>query len=888
MKDEKMTKKQLVEELAGLRKRVEKLKDFEAQLTKADEELKRFKEQIRIIFERAPDALVLIDREGNMIDRNAAAEKLSGYKREDVIGENILELGVIDLAEAPVIREMLKRNFEGKSAGPEEFVIKRKDGSNVTLEAKSFPVNLGGRDLALCILHDMGEKKQDEKRLLRLNHAFLNLGPDFDANIQLLTVTCGELLGATCALYNRFEDGMLYSAGRWETPGDYNPWDKPNGHICYDVIKRGPDAGIYMVKNLQDTRYMETDPNVSRYGLKTYLGHPVKCCETAIGSLCVVFNKDVELNENDFLIIEIIAAAIGIEEDRKHAAITLGESEARYRLLAENATDTIWTTDLDFNFTYTSPAIERLRGYTSDELKSSRIEEIMTPESFEICKKALLEEIEHVRTSPEDSSTTRTLEIQLYKKDGSKIWAEVTAKLLRDGEGRPAGIVGVTRDISKRKKIQEELEKSEEKYRLLIENVDHLVVKVDTEGRFLFVSPSYCTTFGKTEEELLGKSFMPLVHEDDREETAEAMEKLLEPPHRCYIEQRAMTIDGWRWFAWTDTAILDEKGDVTSIIGVGKDVTERKAAEEALRESEERFRNLMEYIPGVSIRAYKTDGTVVYWNKASEILYGYKAHEAVGKNLRDLILPEDMTPQFERMLKKGSRVTKSGEFFPPQEVAFRHKNGSAVPVYTIRTAVYIKGKDPLLFCIDVDLSERKRAEEALRKRAGVEAMLAEIAADIIVCSDPDGVINEVLSKMGYNMEVDRAYLFMFRDGKKFMDNTHEWVLPGVRSHKADLQNLPSERFPWWMEKLESGENIVITDLLKMPCEAIGEKEIPGAQDVQSVLIVPLYISGRLAGFIGFDDVRKPRKWQEEDVRALRVAADILGAAFTAHKFEKHA
>jgi PAS domain S-box-containing protein len=130
------------------------------------------------------------------------------------------------------------------------------------------------------------------------------------------------------------------------------------------------------------------------------------------------------------------------------------------------------------------------------------------------------------------------------------------------------------------------LRRSEEKYRLLVENQTDLVVKVDLDGRFLFVSPSYCRTFGKTEQELLGKSFMPLVHEDDRGETSRAMKALFRPPHAAYMEQRALTVDGWRWLAWADTGILDGEGRVVAIVGVGRDVTEVREVQERLRRSE--------------------------------------------------------------------------------------------------------------------------------------------------------------------------------------------------------------------------------------------------------------------------------------------------------------
>lgn len=156
-----------------------------------------------------------------------------------------------------------------------------------------------------------------------------------------------------------------------------------------------------------------------------------------------------------------------------------------------------------------------------------------------------------------------------------------------NANGIASGLVGVMLDITSRKQAEEALRESEGKYGLLVEGQTDLVVKVDTEGRFLFVSPTYCEMFGKTEEDLLGSKFMPLVYEEDRERTAKKMEKLYRTPYTCYIEQRAMTKDGWRWLAWADKSVLDDQGNVTAIIGVGRDITERKHAEHELLRTKE-------------------------------------------------------------------------------------------------------------------------------------------------------------------------------------------------------------------------------------------------------------------------------------------------------------
>lgn len=132
------------------------------------------------------------------------------------------------------------------------------------------------------------------------------------------------------------------------------------------------------------------------------------------------------------------------------------------------------------------------------------------------------------------------------------------------------------------REVVRKLSESEAKYRLLIHNQSDMVVKIDNEGRFQYVSPTYCDMFGKTEDELVGRNFIPLVHEDDRDSTVRMMEELGHPPHTVYIEQRAMTRHGWRWLAWSDTAILDEKGDIKEIIGVGRDISEKKIFDQEL------------------------------------------------------------------------------------------------------------------------------------------------------------------------------------------------------------------------------------------------------------------------------------------------------------------
>jgi diguanylate cyclase (GGDEF)-like protein/PAS domain S-box-containing protein len=176
--------------------------------------------------------------------------------------------------------------------------------------------------------------------------------------------------------------------------------------------------------------------------------------------------------------------------------------------------------------------------------------------------------------------------------------------------------------------------------------------------------------------------------------------------------------DGERCFLRISTSLLETDDGTTYSLGQMEDVTHQRQTEEALKESEERFRNLMEHVPGISVQGYDTEGTVFYWNKASEEVYGYAPEEALGKNLADLIIPTELRSLFLDCLQVGKGLQKSGEFMPPGEIDLLHKDGHLVPIYSIHTSVCVEGRDPLLFCLDVDLSDRKRVEDALRASEG--------------------------------------------------------------------------------------------------------------------------------------------------------------------------
>lgn len=291
------------------------------------------------------------------------------------------------------------------------------------------------------------------------------------------------------------------------------------------------------------------------------------------------------------------------------------------------------------------------------------------------------------------------------------------------------------RVLTKTAELAESVRKAgerKEKYRLLVEHQTDLLVKVDLEGRFLYVSPAYCRTFGKSEDELLNSTFMPLIHADDVPATEEAMKALLVPPHTAYMEQRAMTVDGWRWFAWNDSAILGKAGEIEAIVGVGRDVTERKEAEELLRQSEERFAKAFHSSPAPLVISDIATGRFIDVNARWVEMLGYAKEDQIGRTSKEVGIWAD-TDLRDRAIEI---LRKEGSFkeFP---IEFLTSTGSARSVLWSAEIIILQGREVMLSLL-FDYTERKRAEEALRKSEKLYRSVIDNIHDVFYRTDAEG------------------------------------------------------------------------------------------------------------------------------------------------------
>jgi len=286
----------------------------------AEEELRQNEIRYRLLFETAHDSIFLMD-EDVFIDCNPKTLATFGCTKKDIIGKSPQLFSPPVQPDGSDSTLSARKKIQAALRGQNQIFDwkhQRLDGQLFDAEVSLNSITLEGKPYLQAIVRNVSKRKKSEGQLRKFSECLLSFGPDPGNNINLLTKLCGEILGASCALYNCLQGELICSLGQWNTPPDYITENNPQGHICYDVIAQNGND-IFFVKDLPGTDYFITDPNVAQFGLKTYIGKVVQLNGQAIGSLCAVFREDYIPDAADKYFVSLIASAIGVEEARKQA-----------------------------------------------------------------------------------------------------------------------------------------------------------------------------------------------------------------------------------------------------------------------------------------------------------------------------------------------------------------------------------------------------------------------------------------------------------------------------------------------------------------------------------------------------------------------------------------
>jgi len=265
---------------------------------------------------------------------------------------------------------------------------------------------------------------------------------------------------------------------------------------------------------------------------------------------------------------------------------------------------------------------------------------------------------------------------------------------------------------AERRRAEQALVESEETMRYIVKHDPNALAIFDNGLRYIAVSDRFLQDYNVREEDIIGRhhyEVFPEIPQEWRDVHQRCLAGAIERnDDDSFIRpDGSTTYNRWECRPW-----YRKGGDIGGIIMYTEVTTERKMQEEALRESEERFRLMLQHISTVSVQGYYLDGTTHYWNDASEVLYGYTAEEAIGRNLLDLIIPPEMKDGVREAIQWMGETLQP---IPASELSLLRKDGSRVTVFSSHAVVKRHGCQPEFFCIDIDLTDRKLAEEALKE-----------------------------------------------------------------------------------------------------------------------------------------------------------------------------
>ncbi len=682
----------------------------------------------KTVAETANDAILNVDDQNLVVYANPAVEKIFGYRPSDLVGHSIL----------PLLHEGLRNNFSGlldqhlsghlgEAKGHFfEFVGLHKNKREIFLEASFREFTAEGRRFFCGVLRDVTVRKRAD-HVLRENEERLRMLDEVTEEAIIL-----------------HDQGVIVDANRAVA-----------GMLGYEIEEL---VGKHLSKFMDQGSMVLTKTHLEK-------GYPEGSYEiTAKRKNGTTFPLEVQGRDFVFRGRKLRVSSGWDVSFRKRIEQAFIESEGRLRRFAEVTKEGILIAS-DNVMVDVNQALLNMTGYSTGELLGKDGINFLDEESAAKAKRLR-----------EEGKTDGPYEVTIRRKDGGFFPAELRSRNFLF-EGKKQRVVTVW-DITERKRSEEALKVSEEKFRSFIENSYDVFCVMKSDSTIQYISPSVKKVLGFDPTELMGKQGLGLLHPEDLSIAEKALQKIVPVPGAAItVEMRHRHKDGsWRSIEITAVNLLDNPA-VQGIVLNNRDVTDKKQAEEALRHSEESFRNLIENSNDV-ISLVGADGKARYVSPSIKKVMGYDPEERIGHSFLELVHPEDQPRVMElfREFAYKPGVTVSSE------ARAKHKNGTWRHVEAVATNLLnhpgIRG---IIFNYR-DITGKKLAEEALK--------ISEENFRMLIEKSPDAMVVHRVDKIYY---VNPAFLKLlgYEKAEELIGRSPEFMMPPEEREKiiARIQKL---------------------------------------------------------------------------------------------------
>ena len=653
---------------------------------RAEEALRESEEKYRNLVERANDGITII-QDGTVRYANTALAEIWGGSVEEIVGRPFTDF--IDPDEIPNVVERYQRRMANESVTPTiyETILRRRDGTKIFADLNAGVITFQGTSADLVMIRDITERKVVEERLFSLL---------------------------------RFQNEMLDAASIWidmfDAKGNTTFWnlaaERISGYSREEVLGHAkiwkwlyPDPE-YRAKMIDDvTKILLRNERVENF-------------ETVIrlkdGGKRVISWHSSNFVDKDGKILGGIGIGVDITE-KKEAENALKESKRRLADIVDFLPDATMVIDKDGKIISWNQAIVAMTGVKAEDILGKGDYEYAIP--FYGQRRPIL--VDLVLKSQEEFETTYynierkdgilTGEAYMPNLRGRQVYLFGTAAALHDSKGNVVGAIESIRDITDYKRAEEALKAERDRAEQYLNIAEVILVALDAEARITLLNRKGYQVLGYEEGELMGRDWIKTcLRPQDHESVYEANRKIIageiEPFE--YYESYILNKNGEeRLIAWHTTIIKDGEGRIIGTLSSGEDITERRKTEEKNLQLAAIVESSNDAIFGALL-----DGTITTWNKGAERIYGYTEDEIIGQPVTLLVSPErlDEVPQILERLRQGEHIDH-------YESLCRRKDGEQFPVDLTISPIYdTKGRIIGTSSIVRDITERKRAEEALR------------------------------------------------------------------------------------------------------------------------------------------------------------------------------